>query len=112
MGLTTIAILSNVFAHPLFLKYPASAPNMFPIIQDSIVVVISNPAVHGSEFIINSITGVGNWNRDGPKSPRNNLPQNAKYCWNIPPSNPYISVSDFLNASTAAGSMNAPWDVI
>ena len=72
---------------------------MLPTVQEMTVVTSSRPRVHGSAVAISSLTGVGNWKKETPKSPRNNLRQNAPYCWSIDPSSPYISVRSAIICS-------------
>ena len=80
MGYMLIAMIANTLDHFLSLKYPASPPRIFPIIQDISKVVKSKKTVQEREFAIISMTGVGNMDKDGPKSRAKRCFQKAKYC--------------------------------
>jgi hypothetical protein len=78
------------------------------MVQAMAVVVSNKPKVHGRAVPISSLTGVGNWKKETPKSPRNNRFQKAIYCSNIEPSRPYISVRSSIISSIEAGSRYEP----
>ena len=68
--------------------------------------------VYGIACPIIWVTGVGKLARDGPRSPRSNRPQNAKYCWSGVPDSPYISVKAARMDSTDCGSRVLPLAII
>ena len=84
----TIAMASRVLNQRLRAKYPATPPITFPMTHESIVVKINRLSVQGSAVRIRSITGVGNWKKEMPKSPVNTLFQNVPYCSSHDPPRP------------------------
>ena len=79
MGRMIIATVSRILDHRLREAYPANPPMRFPNVQAMAVVVSNNPMVQGRAVLISSITGVGNWKKETPKSPWNNRFQKPIY---------------------------------